>query len=65
MCKTHLENILAYLRIPITNAAAEGLNGKIQLIKYRAQGYRNADRFEWAIFFRLGGLDLSPTHTDS
>jgi transposase len=63
MLKAHLANILTYLRIPITNAAAEGLNSKIQLIKYRARGYRNADRFERAIFFHLGGLDLSPTHT--
>jgi transposase len=63
MLKNHLANILTYLRIPITNAAAEGLNSKIQLIKYRARGYRNADRFERAIFFHLGGLDLSPTHT--
>jgi transposase len=43
--KSHPANILNYLRIPITNAAAEGLNSKIQLIKYRARGYRNADRF--------------------
>jgi len=63
MLKNHLGNILTFLRIPITNAAAEGLNSKIQLIKYRARGYRNADRFERAIFFHLGGLDLSPTHT--
>jgi transposase len=63
MLKNHLANILTYLRIPITNAAAEGLNSKVQLIKYRARGYRNADRFERAIFFHLGGLDLSPTHT--
>ncbi len=63
MLKRHLTNILTYLRIPITNAAAEGLNSKIQLIKFRARGYRNADRFERAIFFHLGGLDLSPTHT--
>lgn len=63
MLKSHLANILTYLRIPITNASAEGLNSKIQLIKYRARGYRNADRFERAIFFHLGGLDRSPTHT--
>ncbi|MHB1798591.1 MAG: transposase [Vulcanimicrobiaceae bacterium] len=63
MLKTHLANILTHLRIPITNAAAEGLNSNIQLIKYRARGYRSADRFERAVFFHLGGLDLSPTHT--
>jgi transposase len=64
MLKKHLDNILTYLRIPITNGAAEGLNSKIQLIKYRARGYRNAARFERAIYFHLGGLDVSPTHTN-
>jgi transposase len=33
MLKNHLANILTYLRIPITNAAAEGLNSKVQLIR--------------------------------
>ncbi len=63
MLKRHLANIPTCLRKPITNAAAEGLNSKIQLIKYRARGYRNADRFERAIHFQLGGLDPLPTHT--
>jgi transposase len=65
ICSINYANILTYLRIPITNAAAEGRNSKIQLIKYRARGYRNADRFERAIYFHLGGLDLSPTHTNA
>ena len=30
MLKTHLPNILTYLRHRITNATAEGLNSKIQ-----------------------------------
>jgi hypothetical protein len=41
----------------------KGLNSNIQLVKYRARGYRNADRFVRSIFFHLGGLDLSPTRT--
>jgi len=42
---------------------AEGLNSKIQMLKYRAHGYRNEKRFEAVILFHLGGLDLSPTHS--
>lgn len=56
----HLENILTYLRIPITNAAAEGMNSRIQLLKFRARGFRNASRFERAIMFQFGGLDMNP-----
>jgi hypothetical protein len=51
--KRHFENIITYLNIPITNAGAEGLNSKIQMIKYRARGYRNEGSFERAILFPL------------
>ncbi|HWJ19080.1 MAG TPA: ISL3 family transposase [Geobacterales bacterium] len=63
--KRHFENIITYIRKPITNAASEGLNSKVQMIKYRARGYRNEDRFEAAILFHCGGLDLYPTHSNS
>lgn len=63
--KRHFANILTYLKIPITNAGAEGLNSKIQMIKYRARGFRNENRFERAILFHCGGLDLLPTHSNS
>jgi hypothetical protein len=60
------ENILTYLQIPITNASAEGLNSKIQMIKYRARGYSNEGSFERAILFHCGGLvALYPTHPKS
>ncbi|EQD75418.1 transposase, IS204/IS1001/IS1096/IS1165 family protein, partial [mine drainage metagenome] len=39
--KRHLPGLLAYTKHRITNAAAEGTNGKIQLIKANARGYRN------------------------
>jgi hypothetical protein len=35
------------------------------MIKYRARGYRNEGRFEAAILFHCGGLDLYPTHSKS
>ncbi|TAM65598.1 MAG: hypothetical protein EPN48_18360 [Microbacteriaceae bacterium] len=56
--KRHFENIITYLTLRITNAGAEGLNSKIQMIKYRARGYRNDGSFERAILFHCGGLSL-------
>ena len=55
----HIENILTYLRIPITNAANESVNNKIQWFKYQARGFRNEARFIWSILFHCGGLDLT------
>ena len=39
---------------------AESMNSKIQKIKILARGFRNRERFRQAIYFHLGGLDLSP-----
>jgi transposase len=60
MIKRHLENILTYLRHPITNAMTEGLNSKIQLIKYNARGFRSFENFRNRILFFCGKLDLYP-----
>lgn len=60
MLQTHLDNILTYLKHRITNAVTEGLNAKIQWIRYSARGYRNREAFKMAIFFHCGGLDLEP-----
>lgn len=56
----HLENILTYLTHRITNAVTEGLNAKIQWIKYSSRGFRDRERFKLAIYFHCGGLDLDP-----
>jgi transposase len=56
----HLDNVLTYFRHRITNATSEGLNSKIQTVKQRAAGYRNAEHFKTAIYFHCGGLDLYP-----
>ena len=63
MLKAHLKNILTYLKHPITNALSEGLNSKIQWVKYTARGFRNFDHFVDAIYFHCGGLDLAPSST--
>ena len=59
----HLENILTYVRIPITNAGSESVNSKIQWVKYQAHGFRNEERFMRSILFHCAGLTLIPTHT--
>ena len=71
MVKRHLEGILNAIVLGVTNARSEGINAKIQCLKYTARGFRNRDRFRTVIYFHLGGLDLypetlsarSPTHT--
>lgn len=58
--RRHLENVLNYLNHRITNAVTEGLNAKIQWIKYSSRGFRDRERFKLAIYFHCGGLDLDP-----
>lgn len=64
MVRDHLEGILNAIVLKATNAGAESVNSKIQRVKRMACGFRNRERFRNAIYFHLGGLDLSPlTHT--
>src|SRR5438552_770658 len=63
MLKDRLNNVLTYLKHPITNATSESINSKIQWVKYTARGYRNFNNFIDAIYFHGGGLDLAPTPT--
>lgn len=63
--KTHLPNILTYFKHHISNATAEGLNSKIQMVKEMACGFRNRDHYKLAIYFHCGGLDLYPATVKS
>jgi len=58
--KFHLANILTYFKHRISNATAEGLNSKIQMVKEMACGFRNREHYKTAIYFHCGGLDLYP-----
>jgi transposase len=58
--KRHLPGLLAYCRHRITNAVAEGMNSKIQLIKANARGFRNFEKYRVAILFHCGALSLYP-----
>lgn len=55
-----LWGILRYQTHRYTNAMTEGVNSKIQQLKYRARGYRNRDNFRLAILFHCGGLVMDP-----
>lgn len=58
--KRHLAGVLRFVKHPITNGVAEGLNSKIMSIKRKAGGFRNPSNFTTAIYFHCGGLDLYP-----
>ncbi|NOR66688.1 MAG: ISL3 family transposase [Woeseiaceae bacterium] len=60
MIKVHWANTKTYFKHRITNAGAESINAKIQMVKYMSRGFRNRQRFRNAIYFHCGGLDLYP-----
>ena len=60
MIKRHWERIITYLKHRITNAASEGLNAKIQIIKANARGFRNFQNYRTAILFHCGKLEMLP-----
>ena len=65
IARRHLENMLTYLTVRITNAVTEGLNAKIQWIKSSSRGFRARERVKLAIRFHCGGLDLEPRPADA
>jgi transposase len=60
MLKRHLDNLLTYLKHRITNAVTEGLNSKIQSLKFAARGFRNFRNYRIRILFFCGKLNLYP-----
>lgn len=60
MFSQHLAGVLRAMTSTLSNANAERLNGKIQLLKSIARGYRTFENFRSAILFFYGKLDLSP-----
>ena len=60
MIREHLWGIINAIILRVHNGGAESINSRIQLLKYRARGFRNKQRFINAIYFYLGGLNLYP-----
>ncbi len=63
MFRNHLKGVLNAMTGTTSNAMAERLNGKIQLLKAVGRGYRKFANFRSAILFFYGKLDLSPLNS--
>lgn len=58
--KKNLWGIVNAIILGANNGSAESINSKIKMIKAKARGYRNNERFKTAILFHCGGLSLYP-----
>ncbi len=56
----HVDKISNYFKKQVTNAATEGLNGRIKKVIADANGLGSVDTLATRIFFFLGGLDKEP-----
>ena len=63
MFANHLRGVLNAMLSDVSNAIAERLNGKIQLLKAVGRGYRKFANFRSAILFFYGKLDLFPLNS--
>ena len=61
MLKRHLDGVLRFVKHPITNGVAEGLNSKIMSIKRKAGGFRNAAELHNGDLFPLRRARSLPT----
>ncbi|MBM4043110.1 MAG: ISL3 family transposase [Planctomycetes bacterium] len=61
MIRNHEEQILNYFKVPITNAAVEGMNRKAKVVSQRAYGYRTVGTFQLALYHVLGDLPMPET----
>lgn len=56
--RTHLEGVLAWTRIRVTNGALEGMNNKVKIISHRAYGYRTSWTYIANIYHACAALPL-------
>jgi transposase len=58
MIRAHLDGVLAWTRIRVTNGALEGMNNKVKGISHRAFGYRTTWAYIANIYHCCAGLPL-------
>ena len=58
MLKRHQEGLLNFISQMLTNAMTEGLNSKVQHLKYSARGRRNFESYRRKMLFYCGKLVL-------
>lgn len=56
--KKHFSLVMAFIERHLTNAAAEGLNRVIKLVKNRASGFRSLEAFSDLIYLQVGDVDI-------
>ena len=56
--RRHKHRLLPFVENRLTNAAAEGINRIIKIVKNRASGFRNLDAFSDLIYLTVGDLNI-------
>lgn len=56
----HLDGILEYIRLRLTNGPIEGLNGKARTITRRAFGFHSASALIAMLYLCCGGIHVTP-----
>jgi len=59
LLRAHLDGVLAWTRLRVSNGALEGINNKIKLVSHRAFGFRSVANFTAAIYHCCAHLPLS------
>lgn len=62
MLRSHLDGILPWTKIRLSNGAVEGMNNKIKSISHRSFGFRTAENFIAAIYHCCARLPLPIEH---
>lgn len=60
LIRAHLDGLLAWTRLRVTNGALEGMNNKVKLVSHRSYGFRNDERYIEAIYHNCAALPLPP-----
>jgi transposase len=58
MLRSHIDGVLAWTKIRVSNGAVEGMNNKIKSISHRSFGFRSAKTFIAAIYHCCARLPL-------
>ena len=58
MIREHLDGILAWTQLRVSNGALEGMNNKVKVVSHRAYGYRTTETYITAIWHGCGDLPL-------
>ena len=56
--RKHAAGITAFIGTHLTNAAAEGLNRVVRMLKNRASGFKSLDAFADLIYLCVGDLEI-------